>query len=999
MTSGSTSASSNVKQPIKPSQPPPGKLNPKAKHAGVKVDASLLFAAEDVHTLPPVVTSAMPPPIVSTHLAKTTTAVGDHQQHPNATKRRRGKKGQTKASMARLEFLNKKVNADMIRDRGNFGLTMTENEYMVHLASTSGSTGGAISQTQGFYRSKKVTPYTSNTSFNPSTLRYDTQTLNEGAKAPTFLNTVYNTRRADLDREKQQQTVTMVNLDETASLDTPETQSTRISKKIPESNSTTNPLQGEIEQIRGYLDMLDQYSLHNFLIWKGACVTNTPEFSSFKRKYDSYWGSILSVLDSLEKLMKSFEIPLAVIDGAKVADLAACDAPIIEQEDLFECISNLDQVLPIIESKSSSDLIFGKKGSAKYVRSSVIKIQTWIRKELTMRWYIREILRRRAATYIQTEWRRVSSEWRVREMLRVREGTRRIQWDKLCEMFRSYWKTKFDPDIAHDRDNPRPKVIVHVPSLSLEEYLRLGLPRFPISQNLQLQRLVDINNEDVEVVYVSPFPLDDEIVDYYKKILQIGGIDSPSSKFTVVVPENKDIFPSHFPLSSILMYSPHAVHRIKQICRGKSAYIVGGVQGWQEKRLGLELNLPVFQPDLQVGNLYSTRGGAKRAFISADVSVPVGAHDIYDEEDFVIALTKLIASNLDVSRWMFRIDADYNNVGCAYFDVEHLKCVADLRKEREQLYLIHKGDVSVWHHPDVQLLARAKILKDLRSMLHLKGVCCGKEMFYSFKQFLAHFMRVGGVIEAEPVGVIGRPSINMMITPLGEVRIESCVDLLVDDESTVIGSSFPVKSVPLKALEGAGLAVSKELVEKGMIGYYSINFVAYRIKGEDGQKGSLRMVGMAIEPQLTTAAITYKFVKYVCGEASLGRGVKLSRSYAVIDAMFNPSLGSVQYGSFFKLCRMQAVSFDLESLSGLMFLLFDTLSAGVLGMIAVGGTVAESLERLSGGFSFVKQNVGTPAAYNEVNLKDLDGYGDDAGEGMVSFVRTMKSVEETAAKA
>ena len=129
MTSGATTNSSTVKQPVKPSNPPSKALaNPKAKQV-VKVDASLLFAAEDVHTLPPVVTSAMPPPIVSTHLAKTTTAVGN-EQHPNATKGRKGKKGKTKASMARLEFLNKKVNADMIRDRGNFGITMTENEYM-----------------------------------------------------------------------------------------------------------------------------------------------------------------------------------------------------------------------------------------------------------------------------------------------------------------------------------------------------------------------------------------------------------------------------------------------------------------------------------------------------------------------------------------------------------------------------------------------------------------------------------------------------------------------------------------------------------------------------------------------------------------------------------------------------------------------------------------------------------------------------------------------------
>jgi hypothetical protein len=473
--------SSVGKQPAPPKQPnpTPGKANPKAKQAGggsgTKLDASLLFAAEDVHTLPPVVTSAMPPPIISTHLAKATTASGD-----GLGKGRRGKKGQTKASMARLEFLNKKVNAEMVRDRGNLGITMTENEYMVHLASTSGSTGGAMAKTQGFYRSKKVTPYTSNTSFNPSSVRYDTQTLNDSAANPkaasNFLNTVYDTRRADIESEKQS-TLTTVNLDDAATLATPETQSTRISKRIPESNSSTNPLQGEIEQIRGYLDMLDQYSLHNFLIWKGACVTNTPEFSSFKRKYDSYWGSILSVLDLLEKLMKSYEIPLAVIDGAKVADLAACDAPVIELEDLLECISNLDQILPIIESKSSSDLVFGKKGTSKHLRSSIVKIQTWIRKELTMRWYIREILRRRAATYIQTEWRRVSSEWRIREMLRVREVKRRVQWDKLGEMFRRDWKTKFDPDLPFDTDNPRPKVIVHVPSLSLEEYLRLGLPR------------------------------------------------------------------------------------------------------------------------------------------------------------------------------------------------------------------------------------------------------------------------------------------------------------------------------------------------------------------------------------------------------------------------------------------------------------------------------------------------------------------------------------------
>jgi hypothetical protein len=42
---------------------------------------------------------------------------------------------------------------------------------------------------------------------------------------------------------------------------------------------------------------------------------------------------------------------------------------------------------------------------------------------------------------------------------------------------------------------------------------------------------------------------------------------------------------------------------------------------------------------------------------AADVNTPLGAHDIYDEEDFIIALTKLIASHLDITRWVFKLES------------------------------------------------------------------------------------------------------------------------------------------------------------------------------------------------------------------------------------------------------------------------------------------------------------------------------------------------------
>ena len=360
------------------------------------------------------------------------------------------------------------------------------------------------------------------------------------------------------------------------------------------------------------------------------------------------------------------------------------------------------------------------------------------------------------------------------------------------------------------------------------------------------------------------------------------------------------------------------------------------------------------------------------------------------------------------------IDTDYRSVGRGYFDTGGLKALGELRKERAQLFAIHKGDSTVWHHPDVQLLARAKILKELRVALYVKGVACGRDLFPTFNTFLSHFMRVGGVIEAQPQNIIGRPSVNMFIPPGGgSVEVKSCVDMLTDDEGLEVGSVYPMTSIPEKALCGAALAVGEQLRAQGAVGFLSVNFVAYRMEDEVDKPGgrgqrssnadkstakpakrSLRMVGNSIDMRLTNAASTYNLVKFVCekdGVYGAMRGRKLSSSYATIDYLHNPSLVSVRYGAFFKLCRMQSVSFDLESLSGLMFMLFDSLSSGVLGIISVGGSCAQSLEGLVNGFRFIKESVGNSAAYNEVGIEE--DYG-----GVGGFVKCMRSMERKAAE-
>jgi len=96
-----------------------------------------------------------------------------------------------------------------------------------------------------------------------------------------------------------------------------------------------------------------------------------------------------------------------------------------------------------------------------------------------------------------------------------------------------------------------------------------------------------------------------------------------------------------------------------------------------------------------------------------------------------------------------------------------------------QLWKIHGGDVGAWQTPDVQLLARAKLLKDLRGGALERGarLCAagGGEVFGGgFPEFLRRFLRVGGVIEAQPgtegEEVVGRPCVNVEIRPRQEGR-------------------------------------------------------------------------------------------------------------------------------------------------------------------------------------------------------------------------------------
>ena len=104
-----------------------------------------------------------------------------------------------------------------------------------------------------------------------------------------------------------------------------------------------------------------------------------------------------------------------------------------------------------------------------------------------------------------------------------------------------------------------------------------------------------------------------------------------------------------------------------------------------EVELSIQLGVPVLGGDPYKSALYSTKSGSKRILTAAEVPIPPGAYDIYDEKEFLATLTRLIANHIFIDTWLFKIDNEFQGRGHAYLEVGNFKLIKNLRKSLQPL--------------------------------------------------------------------------------------------------------------------------------------------------------------------------------------------------------------------------------------------------------------------------------------------------------------------------
>ena len=411
---------------------------------------------------------------------------------------------------------------------------------------------------------------------------------------------------------------------------------------------------------RQFDELMDTFSLHHYIIRHGLTLDTTPEFASFGRKYAADWGAIQELNAQLEQLMRKYNVPLAYVDGQKLAALAADPLASRGTQELLECLVNSEQVRACME-------VLGRATTRRRTRRPSRRPRCRRRrgclarkqgKQTKLKHYAALKITRAAKLRVVQSWAAVAHA----------ASQRQAMWEKLASQFARDWPRMKEP-----------RVIIHLASLSLSKAQRASIPDLDVRQNAQLPRLCDVRLPGVDVVYVA-FALNEDISQYFSKVLEIGGVATPERRYKVVVPENLDRFPRTLSSRRCCSTRPRRCGASPTFAAA-NAFIVPSVVGPEEQRLAVTLGIPLLAP-APSDALPGSKSGSKRIFNAAQVNAP-GLHDVYDEA-ILAGLARLICTHLDVPRWIFKLDDEFGG-GHAHFDVGEHRCYQDLLRAHDAL--------------------------------------------------------------------------------------------------------------------------------------------------------------------------------------------------------------------------------------------------------------------------------------------------------------------------
>ncbi|XP_027892584.1 IQ motif-containing protein H isoform X2 [Xiphophorus couchianus] len=773
---------------------------------------------------------------------------------------------------------------------------------------------------------------------------------------------------------------------------------TRLGRKVGESehlvtSSPSLPTQITVSDIMDQMEIQDTTSFvtketedqsadvhtSTFTIVKGQIDPMTKDFICFKEKFSWCWSSVVDVLEDLTKLLREFAVPLAKVDGEHLIQICPSSdygwRKTLSKANLFSLLENKGDVLELVSRPGQRYRGEGGRDVA------ATRIQACWRRYFNRTSYLCYHRRKKAAEVISLSWLLHYQRCQVKKALQEKRFRQLENYRNRAEHLAANWK--------HIRSSKR--TIIHIPSLGFSQSWRQNTRKYDILQNIQITRLCDIRDENVEVIYICPMHLGEDILQYYDNFLRRNGADSSTSqdlpcnkRFLILTPEAVDHFPTrNMCLSTLLKYSPCTLKQIKRQIRGKQAYIVGGVGHEDDLEVADELDVPVLGPEPAVSQLHGTKSGGRRIFSEAGLEVPPGQGDVYALNQLHETLAELIAQNIHIQRWLFKINVQRGGRDTAYCDVCHLRCYSWALRRYQ-----HFGP-DLWHAVWVQETVMLKYLEEIPEWLIYYTQLAESSRFQSWSEFLKIFLRQGGVVEAYPPSEnVTHVTVDMLLEPSGEVTIQSWGDQLHGYcHLDIVGSIIPKTSVHLETLHSICMRVAYVCQQNCIMGYVSVGLATFvdhstmkqKIWGIDldigfsDQLAMTQMVLMATGGTLDWHTGCFEVsmpVKEKCSEQEALAKHLVDSRYAVIGIhMFHSNLSMLYHSMFFKMCKFNCIEFNKKENQGTVFALYDSSERCTIGMIAVSEDLQGALVTFAQNLSVIHQEILSSKKEEETNFE------------------------------
>uniref|UniRef100_A0A8C9N7J8 IQ motif containing H n=1 Tax=Serinus canaria TaxID=9135 RepID=A0A8C9N7J8_SERCA len=666
------------------------------------------------------------------------------------------------------------------------------------------------------------------------------------------------------------------------------------------------------------------------LDWDIAVHQKAPSVLALQHLHHSSWGSIVGFLAPTEKLLKDHSVPLATINSQRLtqttSDLDFRENP--PQSDALSVLKNQSAVERIPSRGGSAGAAAGRQ------RGAPSPVPGWGQQQ---HW---------AAGVISSSWRSWNHLAGLRNALREARRRHLENFYSRAKHLAANW----------NRIRTSRRTIIHIPSLGYSQHIREHIPDLALQQNLQMGRLCDILDANVDVIYICPLALSEELLQYYNKLLGLQAavrsgnpedMADLQDRFKILTPEAINSFPEHHMcLATVLKYSPRTMQRLQVLLQGRDAYMVGGVPHLDDLAVADQLQVPLLGSEPAVAQLYSTKSGSKRIFASAGVPTPPGEWDIHSREQLLRALSQLVLDNLEVQRWLFKVDDERAGDGTAFCDVtSHLECYPWIQREQQG----HGPEV--WSESQARELALVKISQELPGLLaqHVQPV--NEKRFPTWEKFLQTFLTQGGVIEAFPSsGSVTNLTVDLLIEPTGEVTLLASGDQLhAEGPLRSSGTTIPQRSVDPEALQALCLKVGEACKSRGVLGYFSVDFVAFTHPQTGEQQVWATDLDLCYSDQL---ALSQLLVYLTDGNVDRGSSIL----QAPLGAKESKSQWDQHEG-------------PKPEKQGTIFVLYEDKKRHSLGMITIGEDLQGVLLTFARNLFIIHQEISAPNMQGETNFK------------------------------